>query len=78
MTKATLLQPKFLKLGQEAKQNIITSFNNNSFNDTDKQIIEEYLLFADLFKNQLQNSSITIQQIKKLFEVFSKKIQAVQ
>ena len=73
------MQPKFLKLDQEEQQNIIMNFKTNSFKDNDKQIIEEFMLFITKdFKNQLQNSSITIQQIKKLFEVFSKKIQAEQ
>lgn len=78
MLKNILMQPKFLKLDQEAQQNIIMNLKTNNFKDSDKQIIEEFMLFITKdFKDQLENSSITIQQIKKLFEVFSKKIQAV-
>ena len=78
MKQTILSKPKFLSLGQEAKQNIIVNIKNNNLDDNDKQITQECILFTEELEKKIKNPSITLQQIKNLFEVYSKKIQAAQ
>lgn len=78
MQKMKLSKPKFLSLDQEAKQKIIVNLNNTNLEDTDKQITQECMLFTEELEKKIKIPSITLQQIKKLFEVYSKKIQAAQ
>ena len=78
MKQTILSKPKFLSLEQEAKQNIIVNIKNNNLDDNDKQITQECILFTEELEKKIKNPSITLQQIKNLFEVYSKKIQAAQ
>lgn len=78
MKKTILSKPKFLSLAKEAKQNIIVNIKNNNLDDNDKQITQECIFFTEELEKKIKNPSITLQQIKDLFEVFSKKIQATQ
>lgn len=78
MKQTTLSKPKFLSLEQEAKQSIIVNIKNNNLDDNDKQITQECILFTEELEKKIKNPSITLRQIKNLFEVYSKKIQAAQ
>jgi hypothetical protein len=78
MKQTILSKPKFLSLEKEAKQNIIVNIKNNNLDDNDKQITQECILFTEELEKKIKNPSITLQQIKNLFEVYSKKIQAAQ
>jgi hypothetical protein len=78
MKQTILSKPKFLSLEQEAKQNIIVNIKNNNLDDNDKQITQECILFTEELEKKIKSPSITLRQIKNLFEVYSKKIQAAQ
>jgi|GEM_PF-2593357 hypothetical protein len=79
MQKVKLSKPKFLTLDQEAKQKIIANISNTNLEDNDKNLTKESMLFIDELEKKIKTQSITsFQQIKNLFEVYSKKIQATQ
>ena len=79
MQKVKLSKPKFLALNQEDKQKIIANISNANLENNDKNLTKESMLFIDELENKIKTKSITsFQQIKKLFEVYSKKIQAAQ
>jgi hypothetical protein len=78
MQKIKISKPKFLFLNPEAKQKIITNIKNNNLDDGDKEITQESMLFIEELENKIKSQSITFQQIQKLFEIYSKKIQAAQ
>ncbi len=79
MQKIKLSKPKFLTLDQEAKQKIIANISNTNLEDNDKHLTKESMLFIDELEKKIKTQSITsFQQIKNLFEVYSKKIQATQ
>jgi hypothetical protein len=79
METGKLSKPKFLTLDQQAKQKIIANINNTNLEDNDKILAKESMLFIDELEKKIKTQSITsFQQIKQLFEVYSKKIQATQ
>lgn len=79
MQKVKLSKPKFLTLDQEAKQKIIANISNTNLEDNDKNLAKESMLFIDELENKIRTQSITsFQQIKNLFEIYAKKIQAAQ
>ena len=79
MQKVKLSKPKFLTLDQEAKQKIIANISNTNLEDNDKNLTKESMLFLDELEKKIKTQSITsFQQIKNLFEVYSKKVQATQ
>ncbi len=79
MQKVKLSKPKFLTLDQEAKQKIIANISNTNLEDNDKNLTKESMLFIDELEKKIKTQSITsFQEIKNLFEVYSKKIQATQ
>ena len=73
-----LTKPKFLSLDKVAKQNIMINIKNANLADDDKQITQESMLFIEELDNKIKDPSVTFQQIKNLFEVYSKKIQGWQ
>lgn len=77
MKKIKLSKPQFLSLEPEAKQKIIFNINNANLDSTDKQIAEECMLFTEYLQKKLQHQSTTLQQIKNLFEIYLKKVQAI-
>ena len=66
-------------MDQEAKQKIIANISNTNLEDNDKNLTKESMLFLDELEKKIKTQSITsFQQIKNLFEVYSKKVQATQ
>ena len=78
MQKIKISKPKFLSLNSEDKQKIIANIKNTNLDDREKEITQESMLFIEELENKIKSQSITFQQIQKLFELYSKKIQAAQ